>query len=450
MSYAGTVPPIASEDFGARTIRKVQMRLLPFMFLLYIVAVLDRVNVGFAALTMNKNLAISAQQFGLLAGIFFVGYFLFEIPSNVLLHKIGARIWIGRILLTWGLVSASTALVNSASHLYVVRFLLGIAEAGFFPGMILYLTYWFRQREQAQAVAFFMTAQPISAIVGAPVSGLILDHVHWAGLASWRWLFALEAIPAMILGFVVFALLPNGPREAKFLTQDEKDWLASELERERVAKMATGTAKASVSGALTSPRVWHLTAIYFAFMIGLYSMNFWLPTVVKAFSQMYTSTHVGLLVMIPHICGLIAMILISRHSDRTLERRFHAAIPAVLGGIALLIIGRVSSPVTSIALLALMAIGIDSSFGPFWALPSRFLAGVGAASGIALINSVGNLGGFVGPYVIGTIAKKTGSTAWGLAFVGAALILAAILILLLPAQKADVQSCTTTARPNAA
>jgi ACS family tartrate transporter-like MFS transporter len=407
------------------------------MFLLYIVAVLDRVNVGFAALTMNKELAITAQQFGTLAGIFFIGYFLFEIPSNILLHKVGARIWIGRILVTWGIVSAATALVHGTNHLYFVRFLLGIAEAGFFPGMILYLTYWFRQREQAQAVAFFMTAQPISAIIGAPISGMILDHIHWGGISSWRWLFALEAIPAVILGFVVFALLPNGPTDAKFLTNEEKTWLATELERERAAKMLTGNAKASVAGALTSPRVWHLTAIYFAFMTGLYSMNFWLPTVIKAFSKLYSSTHVGLLVMIPHICGLTAMILISRHSDRTQERRFHAAIPAVLGGIALLIIGRITSPVISIALLALMAIGIDSSFGPFWSLPSQFLTGVAAASGIALINSVGNLGGFVGPYVIGTISKETGSTAWGLAFVGAALILAAILILLLPKPKGD-------------
>jgi ACS family tartrate transporter-like MFS transporter len=434
-------PPVSASGFASdiekRTIRKVQTRLLPFMFLLYIVAVLDRVNVGFAALTMNKDLAISAQQFGMLAGIFFIGYFLFEIPSNILLHKIGARIWIGRILITWGMVSASTAFVNSATHLNVVRFLLGVAEAGFFPGMILYLTYWFRQREQAQAVAFFMTAQPISAIIGAPISGLILDHIHWAGFASWRWLFALEAIPAVILGFVVFFLLPNRPEEAKFLSREEKDWLASELERERAAKMQKGNAKASIGGALTSPRVWHLTAIYFAFMIGLYSMNFWLPTVIKAFSKMYSSTHVGLLVMIPHICGLIAMIIISKHSDRTLERRFHAAIPAVLGGVALLIIGHVSSPVISIGLLALMAIGIDSSFGPFWSFPSQFLTGVAAASGIALINSIGNLGGFVGPYVIGTIAKKTGSTAWGLAFVGAALIVAATLVLLLPRQKSD-------------
>jgi len=432
-------PPAATADIEAKTVRKIQVRLLPFLFILYIVAVLDRVNVGFAALTMNKQLAISAQQFGLLAGIFFIGYFLFEIPSNILLHRIGARVWIGRILISWGVVSAATAFVNTAMHLYVVRFLLGIAEAGFFPGMILYLTYWFRQREQAQAVAFFMTAQPVSAIIGAPISGLILDHVHWAGIPSWRWLFALEALPAVVLGFVVYAVLPNKPENAKFLSSEEKGWLEAELEHEREAKIK-GNAHVSIRGALTSPRVWHLTAIYFFFIIGLYSMNFWLPTVIKAFSKLYTSTYVGMLVAVPHLCGLIAMIIISRHSDRTLERRYHAAIPAVLGGVALLFVGHMTSPVISIALLALMAVGIDSSFGPFWSFPSQFLTGVAAASGIALINSIGNLGGFVGPYVIGTIAKQTGSTAWGLAFVGVCLVIAAILVLLLPTQRVDLRS----------
>jgi MFS transporter, ACS family, tartrate transporter len=435
----------ATEQFGKNTIRKVQLRLLPFIFLLYLVAILDRVNVGFAALTMNKDLALTAQQFGLLAGIFFIGYFLFEIPSNVLLHKLGARAWIGRILVTWGIVSGCTAFVNTANHLYLLRFLLGIAEAGFFPGIILYLTYWFPQREQARAVAFFMTGLPISAIIGAPLSGLILDHIHWAGYSSWRWLFALEAIPAMILGLFVFAILPNHPSEAKFLNDEEKAWLEDELERERQAKLSSGNAHASIKGSLTSGRVWHLTAIYFAFVTALYSMNFWLPTVIKAFSQKYSSTHVGLLVMIPHLCGLIAMVLISRHSDRTLERRFHAAIPAVLGGVALLVIGQFTSPGISMALLAMMAVGIESALGPFWALPTQFLTGVAAASGIALINSVGNLGGFVGPYVIGTIAKKTGSTAWGVAFAGTALIVAAGLIVLLPRENEMQQPCRESA-----
>jgi ACS family tartrate transporter-like MFS transporter len=423
-------PTAASIEFENSTIRKIQMRIIPYIFVLYIVAVLDRVNIGFAALTMNKDLAITAEQFGLLSGIFFIGYFFFEIPSNILLHKLGARVWIARILVSWGIVAAATGLVHSAMHLYIVRFLLGIAEAGFFPGMILYMTYWFRQRERAQAVAFFMTAQPIASIIGAPASGWILDHIHWLGIASWRWLLVLEAFPAVVFGVLTYFVLPSRPADAGFLNQQEKDWLSSELAREEQSAISQ---KGHVSAlkALGVGRVWYLAIIYFTIIIGLYSMNFWLPQVVKGMSKYYSNTVVGLLVMIPHICGLIAMVVLSRHSDRTQERRFHAAIPAILGGIALLIIGRVTNPAVSIALLALMAIGIDSFFGPFWSLPSKFLTGFAAASGIALINSVGNLGGFVGPYVIGIARDKTGSVYWGLAFVGVSMLISALLVLLL-------------------
>ncbi len=424
-----TRPNPGTSDTARSAVRKIQLRILPFIFLLYIVAFLDRVNIGFAALTMNQELGLSAEQFGLLAGIFFFGYFLFAVPSNVLLHKLGARSWIAWILVSWGIVSACTGFVQNATQMYVVRFLLGLAEAGFFPGMILYLTYWFRQRERAQAVAFFMTGLPISSIVGAPFSGFILDHIHWLGVSSWRWLLVLEAAPAIVLGILTYRLLPNGPADARFLTQPEKDALAAELAEEEQA--AGASAHVSAWRALGRGRVWHLAIIYFAIIIGLYSMSFWLPQVVKGLSKMYSNTTVGLLVTIPHICGLLAMLMLSRHSDHTQERRWHAAIPAVLGGLALLIVGRVTSPVLSIALLALMAIGVDSFFGPFWSLPSRFLTGAAAASGIALINAVGNLGGFVGPYVIGAVSKRTGSTSGGLAFVGVSMIVSALLVLLL-------------------
>jgi sugar phosphate permease len=416
-------------DSAGNAVGKIQLRILPFIFLLYIVAFLDRVNIGFAALTMNKELAISAEQFGLLAGIFFFGYFLFGVPSNVMLHKVGARAWIAWILVSWGIVSACTGFAQNAVQLYVVRFLLGVAESGFFPGMILYMTYWFRQRERAQAVAFFMTGLPISSIVGAPFSGLILDHIHWLGVSSWRWLLVLEAAPAIVLGILTYRLLPNRPADARFLTQPEKDWLAAELATEE--KTAGASGRVSAWKALGSGRVWYLAIIYFTIIIGLYAMSFWLPQVVKGLSGRYSNTTVGLLVPIPHICGLIAMLVLSRHSDRTQERRWHAAIPAILGGVALLVVGRISSPALSIALLALMAIGVDSFFGPFWSLPSKFLTGFAAASGIALINSVGNLGGFVGPFVIGAISKRTGSTSLGLAFVGVSMIVSAMLVLLL-------------------
>ena len=425
-------------DVAGTTVRKIQLRILPFIFLLYIVAFLDRVNIGFAALTMNKELGLSAQQFGLLAGIFFFGYFLFGVPSNVLLHKFGARVWIAWILVSWGMVSACTGFVQNVTQIYVVRFLLGLAEAGFFPGMILYMTYWFRQRERAQAVAFFMTGLPIASILGAPCSGFILDHIDWFGVSSWRWLLVLEAAPAIVLGMLTYRLLPNRPADARFLMQPEKDWLAGELAKEEQSAGVSG--HVSAWKALWSGRVWHLAIIYFAIIIGLYAMSFWLPQVVKGLSELYSNTTVGLLVTIPHICGLIAMLLLSRHSDRTQERRWHAAIPAILGGAALLPIGRVTSPALSIALLALMAIGVDGFFGPFWSLPSKFLTGVAAASGIAFINAVGNLGGFVGPAVIGAVSKRTGSTSGGLAFVGISMIASAILVLLLKDRQAPQES----------
>lgn len=413
-------------DLASQTIRKIQFRLLPFIFVLYIVAVLDRVNVGFAALTMNKELAITAEQFGLLAGIFFIGYFFFEVPSNIFLHKFGARVWIARILVSWGVVAGATGFAHSATHLYIIRFCLGLAEAGFFPGMILYLTYWFPERERAQAVAFFMTAQPISAIFGGPLSGIILDHVHWIGLSSWRWLLILEAVPAIVCGVITYFLLPNTPDEAHFLSQEEKQWLDSELARERELKQTKE--HGSYWKALGSGRVWYLCLVYFMLMNGLYAMNFWLPQVVKALAKQ-TNTQTGFLVAIPHLIGLIAMILISKHSDRTGERRFHGAIPVFVGGCALLLLAKSPNPAISIAFLALMAIGIDSSFGPFWSLPSQFLTGAAAASGIALINSVGNLGGFVGPYIIGWLKDRTGTTSSGLFVIGCFMIVAALLIL---------------------
>jgi ACS family tartrate transporter-like MFS transporter len=420
------------ESIERRTIRKIRLRILPFLFILYVVAFLDRVNIGFAALTMNKALAITSQQFGLLAGIFFLGYFFFEIPSNILLHKLGARVWIARILLSWGLVSMCNGLAQTAMHLYLVRFLLGIAEAGFFPGMILYLTYWFRQREQAQAVALFMAALPVSNVIGAPISGLILDHAHWFGVASWRWLLALEALPAIVLGVATWLLLPNGPEDARFLDRREKDWLHAELARESAKRERMSATRALMSG-----RVWHLTLVYFTLVIGLYVMSFWLPQVVKGLSAHYSNTTVGVLVIIPHAVGFAVMLLVSRHSDRTGERRWHAALSAIAAAAAMFTVGLVSSPLLSIALLTLMASGIYSFFGPFWALPNRFLTGFAAASGIALINSVGNLGGFVGPYMIGSIATWTGSNYWGLVFAGASLVVCAVLVVCLRQRGAE-------------
>jgi len=256
-----------SISIETKTIRKVQIRIIPFIFLLYIVAFLDRINIGFAALTMNKELAITSQQFGLIFGIFFVGYFLCEIPSNLMLHRIGARVWIARILITWGVVAALTGLVHGVHQLYIVRFLLGLAEAGYFPGIVLYLTYWFRQREQAQTLALFLTGLPVASIVGSPVSGFILDHVHWLGVSSWRWLLILDGIPAIVLGFLTYFLLPSRPEEANFLTADEKEWIRVELGREEQQKLEQR--QYSALQALASGRVWYLVLTYFGLTLGI-------------------------------------------------------------------------------------------------------------------------------------------------------------------------------------
>jgi MFS transporter, ACS family, tartrate transporter len=426
-----TSPAVAPAAIEARTIHKLRMRIIPFVFVLYVIAFLDRINIGFAALTMNKELAIASQQFGFVSGIFFFGYFIFEIPSNLLLHKIGARIWIARIIISWGILAILTGFVQTVFHLYVLRFLLGVAEAGYLPGILLYLTYWFRQRQLAHAFALFGTANPVTSILGAPLSGVILDHVHWFGISSWRWLLILEGIPAILGGVLTYFLLPGRPAEARFLTTDEKDWITAELAREAQQKLARSPI--TVVQALVHGRVWHLVAIFFTALIGSYTMVFWMPQVLKAFSTQYSNTTVGFLVMIPYLVGLPVMILVARSSDRTLERRFHAAIPAIIGAISLMLLGAMEtkSIFFSVALWCFVVSGLYSLLPPFWSLPNEFLTGFSAAAGIALINSIGNLGGFVGPYVMGAISNKTGSFRGGLVFAGVSLFISAMLLLAL-------------------
>jgi ACS family tartrate transporter-like MFS transporter len=414
----------------ARTIHKLRMRIIPFVFVLYVISFLDRINISFAALTMNQELVITSKQFGWVAGIFFFGYFLFEIPSNLMLHKIGARIWIACILITWGFLATLTGLVHSVHQLYAVRFLLGLAEAGYFPGIALYLTYWFRQRDQAQAIALFLAGIPVTSILGSPVSGFLLDHVHWLNISSWRWLLILEGFPAVVGGVLTYFLLPSWPSEAKFLNQEEKNWIAGELAREEQEKLASHNITAGK--ALLNKRVWHLGFIGFTLNTAMYGMNFWMPQLVKLLSSGISNSRIGILVMVPHLVGLPVMVAVSRSSDRKQERRFHAAIPAILAGIALASLGLTHSVYPTILLLTLAALGIYSVYGPFYSLPGDFLAGFAAASGIALVSSVANLGGFAGPYVIGWISQKTGTLYGGLAVAGVSLFASATLMLLLP------------------
>lgn len=412
------------------TIRQLRLRLLPFLLLAYIVAFVDRTNIGFAALTMNEELLIASQQFGFVAGVFFLGYFLFEIPSNLLLHRIGARIWIPRILLTWGVIAMMTGFVRTAAQLYVARFTLGLAEAGFFPGIALYLTYWFPQRELARALALILVGIPIASIVSSPTSGFILDHVHWLHASSWRWLLILEGAPAVLCGLLAFRVLPNHPQDASFLNRSQVEWIAKELAREERYKLKTG--QPSVVQVLHDSRVWHLACIGFAHGVASYTLLFWLPQLINSLLKGHSPTVIGSILVIPYTAGLVGMIFASRNSDRTLERRYHVAFPAFVAGVALIEFGFAHGTALPIALLSVATLGIFSTLPPFFSLPSEFLAGFSAASGIALTTSIANLGGFVGPYLVGLIRERTGSLTAGLFVAGLSLLGSAILALLLP------------------
>ena len=390
-------------------VKKVSIRLIPFMFLLYIVAYLDRVNVSYAALQMNDALGFSAEIYSIGAGIFFIGYFLFEVPSNLIMHRVGARVWMARILITWGVISASMMFVSGKTSFYALRFLLGVAEAGFFPGMILYLTYWFPARTRGRAVARFMTALAISGAIGGPISGVILDRMNGiSGLAGWKWLFLLEGIPAVLLGFVTLLFLPDGPEKASWLKGEEKKWISTTLEDERKAMASDG--HHSVRDALRSGRVWTFAAIYFSLIMSFYGVTFWLPQIVKAFAGT-SNLGVGLISAIPYLVAAVGMVFISKSSDFTGERRLHVALSALAGAMGLVAAGLLQNPVLELAALSVSAVGIWGTLGPFWALSSESLAGTGAAAGIAAINSIGNLAGFLGPYLVGWIRDHTGSFA---------------------------------------
>ncbi|WP_322044375.1 MFS transporter [Paraburkholderia sp. J67] len=416
-------------NLEARVTRKLMWRIIPFVMLLYFVSFLDRVNVGFAAMTMNKAIGLSPTAFGLGGGLFFIGYFLFEIPSNLILHRVGARLWIARVMVTWGLVSAASAFVSGPASFYTLRFLLGVAEAGFFPGIILYLSLWFPARQRAVAAAWFMAAAPISTALGSPLSGALMQLPPVFGLADWQLLYLIEAVPAVVLGFVVLRALTDSPAKARWLSADERGWLIAKLHDEaRQRETHTGHTAAAWS-ALRDPRVLALALIYFGTSAGLYTLGLWAPLIIREFG--FTSLQTGLLNAIPAIVAVLAMIVWARHSDRTGERTWHVVLPCLLACAGFVFAGQAASALAIVLALVSVNVGISAAKAPLWAMPSTFLSGAGAAAGIAMINSIGNLGGFVGPAAIGWLKSQTGSYAAGLQLVAATLAVSAIVALLL-------------------
>ncbi|HZE95618.1 MAG TPA: MFS transporter [Planctomycetota bacterium] len=416
---------------------KATWRLVPFMCLCYLVAYLDRVNVSFAALEMRTDLKFSEAVYGFGSGIFFIGYFLFEVPSNVLLERVGARIWIARIMIVWGIISAGMLLVKSIWQFYLLRFLLGAGEAGFFPGMILYLTYWFPTAYRSRTVAFFMAAAAMAGVVGSPLSGFLLDH-HPVWMKGWQWLFLIEAVPAVSLGIAVLLTLPNGPKNVRWLDGTELAWLTARLDSERAAREEKHSM--SLWQALSHPRVLMLSLLYFLIVIGGYGLDLFLPDVLKVAFPAVSKTTLGLIAGIPPLVTVFVMILWGRRSDAQRERRWHVALPAWWAAAGLTIATFDIPPMVSVIALSLAVSGRWSSIPPFWGLPTAFLSGTAAAGGIAMINSIGNLGGFAGPYIMGWLKDFTHSYATGLRVLAGAFVVGGILSICLKIRETDART----------
>lgn len=394
------------------TLRLVSRRLIPFLFLLYVVSFLDRVNVGFAALEMNRDLGLSPSVYGFGGGIFFIGYSLLEVPSNLILARIGARRWIARIMITWGVIASCMMFTRGPLSFYALRFLLGVAEAGFFPGIIFYLSKWFPSDARARAVARFMTAIPISGVIGGPISGALLGLSGSLGLTGWQWLFLLEGLPAVVLGFAVLRYLPDGPENAAWLMPDQRRWLLERLAIER--QHCVDHHRFSVARALSSSVVWQMGLLVFlSISFGQYALALWLPQIVRGFSGL-SDLQIGFVSAIPNLVAAIAMVIVAGHSDRTGERCLHIAAASGVAAAGFLGCALVQSPVPAVIFLSLASAGLLSAHGPFWPLPSKFLTGAAAAGGIALINSLANLSGFAGPYAIGLLNSASGDFRTGL------------------------------------
>ncbi|WP_263354916.1 MFS transporter [Acidicapsa acidisoli] len=415
-----------------RVVRKISRRILPFVMLLYFVSFLDRVNVGFAAFSMNKAIGLTSAMFGFGGGIFFVSYFLFEVPSNLILYRVGARRWIARVMVSWGLVSATSAFATGPHSFYALRFLLGVAEAGFFPGIILYLSLWFPARHRAVAAAAFMAAAPLSTAIGSPISGALMQLPAFAGLNNWQWLYILEALPAILLGFVVLYFLTDSPEQARWLAPEERAWLVDTLQAERTGSDTHAAHTTGIWKTLSDPRILALSLVYLGTSAGLYTLGLWSPLILRQFG--FSPLATGWLNSAPSFVAIAVMIAWARHSDRTLERTWHVVIPCVVACLGFVWAGTTHTAVGVILALMLVNIGISAAKAPLWAMPSAFLTGAEAAAGIALINSIGNLGGFAGPFLIGWLKDKSGSYAGGLYAVGAMLAVSAAVMLALSHQ----------------
>ncbi len=411
--------------------RKIAFRLMPFLMLCYFCAYLDRVNVGFAKLQMMSDLQFSEAVYGLGAGIFFIGYFLCEVPSNIVLHKVGARRWIARIMITWGILSGCFAFVQTEWQFYTLRFLLGVAEAGLAPGLLLYLTYWFPSYRRARMTVLWFIAIPISGMIGGPLSGLIMDRMSGVhGWFGWQWMFVIEAIPTVIVGLLVLAVLKDSVQDANWLTQDEKNLVKQELAQDNQHKEG----HASVKEFIADKRLWLLAGIYFCVVMGQYAITFWLPTLIRN-SGISDNWHIGLLTSLPYMCAIVVMILAGRSGDHFQERRWHLIIPMCAGALALTFATLFASNLTlSLICLCIAASGVLTASSLFWMLPTNFLGGVSAAAGIAAVNSFANLAGFCSPYLIGWITTNTGSNAIGMFLITAVLIFGASLVLRVPAK----------------
>ena len=405
---------------------KVTRRLVPFLMLLYIVAWFDRINVGFAALQMNRDLGFSASVFGFGAGVFFIGYALFEVPSNLLLARVGARRWIARIMVSWGLVSVAMMFVRGPLSFYALRFVLGVAEAGFLPGVIYYLAQWFPRAQRARAISWFMIGIPLSTVLGAPLAGLLLQLNGWYGLSGWQWLYLVEGLPAVLLGFVVWYRLPDTPLQARWLSQSEQTALMSAIAAENDGVAARHVL--SVRQVLLHPTVWLLGFVLFACQCGSYGLTLWIPQIVKGLSGQ-SDLVVGLLSALPYIAAAIGMVLLGVSSDRSGERFWHVALPSLLGAAGFAASAFLHTPLPGLLALTVAAVGDLGSRGPFWALPPRFLTGSALAAGIALINTMGAVGGFVGPYAVGLVKDFTGSFTGGLLLLSALLVVSAVATL---------------------